>query len=417
MMNLKEMKAVQKELYRFVEYFRPEIGRSERRRCCGQYLSGLLLDGERKSIEPLSSRVGADVQSLSQFVNQSPWAFEPMQSKLRDYMLNRFKKETEDGYLILDDTSFPKKGKKSIGVSHQYCGTLGKQANCQSMVSWQFASPKIHFPLQAELYLPKSWTEDVKRMKASGVPERRFAFQEKWRLALDLLDQFRKDVAHECILCDAGYGQSKDFLRELDKRNECFIAQIPASMNFWSADVVTTKNHFKTGRPAEFETVKDGKIKPKQAQILASLLVQDTSNWKKVVLPHKKRKTIEVTAIRVKESNNDYYRKPGKERWLLIEKFGDGFKYYLSNLPKNEAIRKLAVSAHARWKIEQGYQQLKEELGMDHFEGRSWLGFHHHVTLSFMAYDFLLLLRKNFSKKKPLFPNSQFPAYAATSIL
>jgi len=177
-MNLKELRTVQKELAAFVEFFRTELGRSERRHWCGMYLSGLMLDGERKSVDPMAQRLeGGDTQAMSQFLNQSPWAFEPVQARLREFFDYRFKLEAEDGFLILDDTTFPKKGKHSVGVAHQYCGALGKQANCQTLVSWQFASPQIHFPLSGELYLPESWTLDPRRMKRVGVPERRFQFR------------------------------------------------------------------------------------------------------------------------------------------------------------------------------------------------------------------------------------------------
>lgn len=420
-MNLKELRTIQKELGVFVEHFRPELGRSERRYWCGMYLSGLLLDGERKSIEPMASRLdGGDTQAMSQFVNQSPWEFEPIQEKLRDFLVEKFKPTAEDSFLILDDTTFPKKGKHSVGVAHQYCGALGKQSNCQALVSWQFASPRVHFPLIAEAYLPESWTSDEKRMKKAGVPPRRFAFRQKWRVALEQLKQFREEIPHEGILCDAGYGQCKEFLHALDELGESFIAQIPSTMSFWADDVpVKKKARRSPGRPKKFETVSDGRVKPKQAQKWRKALEADESAWQIVVLPLQKKKKIEIAAIRVREVDNAYWKRPGEERWLLIERLNttDGIehKYHLSNMPKDTAIRKLAVSAHVRWKIEQGYQQLKEELGLDHFEGRSWRGFHHHVTLCFMAYAFLQLLKRRLSKKKTSLA-SLFPASGATSI-
>lgn len=415
-MNLMELRAVQRELAAFVEFFRPEFGRSERRHWCGMYLSGLMLDGERKSIDPMASRLdGGDTQAMSQFVNQSPWAFEPVQVKLRELLVHRFKPKAEDSFLILDDTSFPKKGKHSVGVAHQYCGALGKQANCQTLVSWQFASPKIHFPLVAEAYLPESWTKDSRRMKRAGVPERRFAFREKWRLALEQLKAFRHEVAHEGVLCDAGYGQSKDFLHALDKMNEPFIAQIPSTMSFWPAEIPTESRPRRTlGRPKQSETVSDGRMKPKQAQKWMKVLESKPHVWRVIVLPLQTRKKAEIAAVRVREVDNSYWKRPGKARWLLIERLktsnGIEHKYYLSSWPEETAVRKLAVAAHVRWKIEQGYQQLKEELGLDHFEGRSWMGFHHHVTLCFMAYAFLQLMRIKLGKKKTslesLFPDS-----------
>ena len=350
---------------------------------------------------------------MSQFVNQSPWEFEPVQEKLRGFLLHKFKPKAEDSFFILDDTTFPKKGKHSVGVAHQYCGALGKQANCQTLVSWQFASPKIHFPLIAEAYLPESWTSDPRRMRKAGIPERRFTFREKWRLALEQLKQFRHEVPHKGVLCDAGYGQSKDFLHALDEMDEPFIAQIPSTMSFWPADVPTeSRQKSAQGRPKKSQTVSDARMKPKQVCKWMKALESRPNAWRIIVLPLQTRKRVEIAAIRVREVDNSYRRRPGKTRWLLIErlKTSDGIehKYYLSSFPEETAIRKLAVAAHVRWKIEQGYQQLKEELGLDHFEGRSWTGFHHHVTLCFMAYAFLQLLKLKLGKKKTS-PESLFP--------
>jgi len=177
-------------------------------------------------------------------------------------------------------------------------------------------------------------------------------------------------------------------------------------MSFWSVDVPVGIDRKKTGRRANFETLSDRRHKPKQAQKWRKQLESQPEAWKAVILPHQTRKKIEVAAIRVRETDNAYYRKPGKERWLLIErmKTSDGmeYKYHLSSFPVETAIRKLALAAHVRWKIEQGYQQLKEELGLDHFEGRSWLGFHHHITLCFMAYAFLQVMKQKMGKKKLL---------------
>lgn len=399
---------VQKELAAFVDFFRLELGRSERRQWCGAYLSGLLLDGERKSIQPIAERIqGGDVQAISQFVNQSPWAFEPIQHKLRERLMAKF--GGTEGVLILDDTTFPKKGNHSVGVSHQYCGALGKQSNCQCMVTWQYANGRHHFPLRAELYLPESWTSEKRRMKKAGVPEERFDLIEKWRLGLKLLDEIRMEVPHKVILADAGYGQSREFLHELDERKEEFIVQIPSSMSFWSNDVpVAKKPKQELGRPPVYEIARRKSDRPQKASEWLKY-VEENGLWRTIVLPHQKKRKLTFAALRVREVRRSYYRRPGKERWLFIEKRGDEHKYFLASHGVGIEPRDLMELAHQRWKIEQGYQQLKEELGLDHFEGRSWLGFHHHVTLCFMAYAFLLL-RGARSKKSPDDPNGQAPS-------
>ncbi|MFH1018320.1 MAG: IS701 family transposase [Pseudomonadota bacterium] len=413
-MRERDLQRVQKKLVRFVEHFRPELGRSERRHWCGMYLSGLMLDGERKSIQPLAERLrGGNEQALQQFVNQSPWAFEPVQEKLGPWLMERLG-GGKSGWLVLDDTAFPKKGNHSVGVAHQYCGALGKQANCQVLVSWHWAG-KVHFPLRGELYLPESWARDRKRRTHAGVPLRRGRFQTKWKLALQLLDTFRETTSASGVLCDAGYGQIKPFLHALDERKLPFMAQIPGSMSFWPAEVPTQVSSVRRGRPAHFAIVQDSTVKPFQAQVWARQIPGDSSAWTRVTLPHQRRTVVEVAACRVREVDNGYWRRPGKERWLLVEKRGTEFKYYLSSLPETTPVANLVITAHERWKVEQGYQQLKEELGLDHFEGRGWLGFHHHVTLCFLAYAFLLLLQHPHGKKNGSSRHSQ-PSVAGSTI-
>ena len=183
-MDLEELKAVREQLSNFVDFFKHELGRSERRHWCQMYLCGLMLNGERKSIQPMAQRLpGGNEQALQQFVNQSPWDFSIVQAKLAKYLVKET--NTLKGVLILDDTCFPKRGDKSVGVAHQYCGALGKIANCQSVVTWHYSGTEgDHFPVAAELFLTKKWVSDRKRLRTAKVPQRRYKFQKKWRLAL-----------------------------------------------------------------------------------------------------------------------------------------------------------------------------------------------------------------------------------------
>jgi SRSO17 transposase len=397
-MHFSQFKALEKQLSDFVEQFGELLGRCERRYWCKQYLAGLLLDGERKSVEPMAGRVaGGDAQAMQQFVNQSPWAHEALQLSLARLMLGR--RAGRRARLVLDDTTLPKQGKSSVGVARQYCGALGKVANCQSVVTWHYADEQVHFPLLGRLYLPQVWTTDAERMGRAGVPEECQVFREKWKLALELLDELAPEVEAEVVVCDAGYGEVKEFLRELDRRGQVFVAQIPESHSFWPADVAVTTAVNPTGRPRRFPQVADPRARPLRAEQWRRQIEEDGRAWQTVRLPLKQAKTVEVVAIRVRETNTQAWRRPGAQRWLLIERLSDGaVKYYLSNAGRRTSVRQMVEWAHERWKIEQGYQQLKEELGLDHFEGRSWRGLHHHVTLCFMAYCFLQLMKRG--KKK-----------------
>lgn len=245
------------------------------------------------------------------------------------------------------------------------------------------------------LYLPQVWTTDAERMGRVGVPAECQVFREKWRIALEMLDELVPEVEAEAVVCDAGYGEIKEFLHELDRRGQVFVAQIPESHSFWPADVAVTTSVNPMGRPRRFPQVADPQAQPLRARQWREQVEREGRKWQKVRLPLQQPKTVEVVALRVRETNTQAWRRPGAKRWLLIERLSDGaVKYYVSNAGRQISVRQMVEWAHERWKIEQGYQQLKEELGLDHFEGRSWRGLHHHLTLCFMAYCFLQTVKK-----------------------
>jgi SRSO17 transposase len=411
--KVSELKAVEKQLGAFVEDFAPELGRAERRHWCKLYLTGLLLDGERKSIEPLAQRVpGGNEQALQQFVNQSPWAYEPVQDKLSRRLVRRSGKGK--GVLVLDDTTLPKKGNASVGVARQYCGASGKVANCQAIVTWHYCGPRAHFPLLGEVYLPQSWTTDSAKLERAGVPEAKRGFREKWKLALELLERVSARLAYEAIVMDAGYGEIRAFLHALDQREQCFVAQIPESHCFWPATIALEGRSKPGGRPRRFPTIADPQAQPLSAKAWRAQAEAGNLRWRKVTLRLQQPKTVEVARVRVRETISQAWRRPGPERWLLIERHREGrCKYYLSNASLRTSARKMLNWAHQRWKIEQSYQQLKEELGLDHFEGRSWRGLHHHLTLCFLAYGFLQLLRR---RKKRGVDSARCPSVAQPAL-
>lgn len=393
-MRLTQLKSLEKQLSDFVEQFAPLLGRSERRYWCKLYLTGLLLDGERKSIEPLAARVpGGDEQCLQQFVNQSPWPDEALQRQLLRLLIKRF--GAGKGVLALDDTSLPKKGEQSVGVARQYCGALGKVSNCQSVVTWHFTNSNgVHFPLLGQLYLPENWTSDSERLRRAGVPEDKQAFRKKWQIALRQLDELHEEVTYEAVVMDAGYGEIRPFLHELDRRKITFVAQVPESHCFWPAAIEVDKDQKPMGRPRRFETVADAKAQPLSAKQWRLQLEASQAKWREVKLALQKKKKVRVVAVRVRETVDQAWRRPGPERWLMIERRSDGSHcYWVSNAGVRTSIKEMIGWGHQRWQVEQGYQQMKEELGLDHFEGRSWRGLHHHLTLCFMAYGFLRLVQ------------------------
>src|SRR5215470_11842128 len=347
-MKLSQLRSIERRLDEYVEGFSAELGRSERRYWCKLYLTGLLLDGERKSIEPMAARVpGGEEQAMQQFVNQSPWEHEPVQEKLLKLMHQRY--GSPKGTLVLDDTTLPKKGENSVGVAHQYCGALGKLANCQAVVTWHYCGEREHFPLLGELYLPQSWIDEPDKLRRVGIPEEKWKFREKWKIALDLLDRLTGLVEYEVIVADAGYGEIPPFLHELDRRNQTFIVQIPNHHCFWPAEVEVDEEQKKMGRPRQFQTIADPQLQPLSAKGWRERVEQEKLKWRKVKLPLQKKKTVLVAAVRVRETTTQAWRRPGPERWLLIERLSDGsYKYYLSNAPHQTSVKQMLGWAHPR---------------------------------------------------------------------
>src|SRR6266705_3160440 len=391
---------VLKRLGAYAAGFRRLFPRSDQFRQSQIYLHGLLLDGERKSIEPLSRRVpGGDEQRLQQFVNQSPWDPVPVLAAYRARMGAALAQP--DGVIVFDDTGFAKQGKHSVGVERQYSGTLGKVGNCQVAVSLHHVGEQGSTVLGWRLYLPESWTKDGKRREEAGIPEE-VVFKTKWQLSLDMIDQARVwGLPNRIVVADAGYGDTTEFREELEARQLPYVVGISSTTGVWSKPPQTEVPRYQ-GRGGPPTRYAYGKQRPTSAQDAA---VQAKS-WKRIRWRQGTKGWLEsrFVALRVQPSHGFVRgQPPHKEVWLLIEwpeSEKEPTKYFLCDLPATYTLRRLVRLAKCRWKIEQDYQQLKEELGLDHYEGRNWQGWHHHVTLVMMAHAFLTLetlrRKKNF---------------------
>jgi len=377
----------------------------------GVYLQGLLLDGERKSIEPLSHRVTLPKeltskdpeQALQQFVNQSPWDQKPILRRYRAHLAQTFADPT--GIFLFDDVSFPKQGTHSVGVQRQYCGALGKKANCQVAVSAHYVSPKGHYPLDLQLYLPDSWLADAKRLDEAGVPEDQRHARTKHEIALELLDRVRSEgLPGGSVVADAGYGASSVFRDGLEQRGLKYMVGV-------TSDVVVFTQEPKWDRP---DTGKASRGRPRRRARLAA------SSPRPVALSEVAGR-VQLHRVGWREGTKGTLSGrfawlrvwPGhgwaagecadaKPLWLLIEKQGDEgpLKFAFSNLPAGTNRMSAVRLWKSRWPVEQGYQQLKEELGLDHFEGRSWRGFHHHAAMTLLAYGFMLLERERLTVER-----------------
>jgi SRSO17 transposase len=394
----------------YAELFRDDFRYKAQHSWSGVYLRGLLQDGERKSIEPMVARVPRppellDIQdpeqALQQFVNQSPWDEQTVWKRYRRVMAESL--ASPRGIFVIDDTGSPKQGKHSVGVQRQYCGQLGKKANCQVAATVHYVSPEGHFPAALRLYMPKSWTSSPERLEAVGVPEEYRRERTKGQIALDLLDQVRDEglLPGDVVITDAGYGVSQPFREALEQRQLFYIAGVTPEMVVfteeprWAWPAPSTR-----GRPPSNPHLADDSPRPVSLKSLADRLPRRKVTWREGT---KGKLAAKFAWVRVWPAQ-DWARggcAGADPLWLLIEERADGkIQYAFSNLPTRTRRIQAVRLWKSRWPVEQGYQQMKEELGLNHFEGRSWRGFHHHACLVMLAYGFLVLEQLREKKKE-----------------
>jgi SRSO17 transposase len=398
-MTESEIEKCRKRLEQFLTDLLEPLGRRERRHWGSVYVRGLLLDGERKSIEPMAARLPeGNVQAMQQLIGQSPWPWVPVWQGLAQRMTAELR---PDPVWVIDDTGFPKQGHHSVGVARQYSGTLGKTANCQVAVSLHQAGGEESTILGWRLYLPESWTQDAQRRAEAGIPAE-VKFQTKWQLALELIDAAQAwGLRCGVVLADAGYGEVTEFRQGLEARQLPYAVGIPSTLGVWTKP--PRRHPLKArGRGRPPSVFHYGEQRPCAVREVA----EKARGWKHVRWREgtKGWRQSRFYACRVQPSHGfNTGQPPHPEVWLLVEwppGEKEPTKYFLCDLPGSYTLRRLVRIVKGRWKIEQDYQQLKEELGLDHYEGRHWTGWHHHVTLVMLAHAFLTLERlrnkKNF---------------------
>jgi SRSO17 transposase len=391
----------------YVERLGDVLGHADRRAPLRAYTTGLLLPGERKSVEPMAARVdparvGAAHQSLHHFVAKAPWDDATLLEAVRDYALPAMLERGPIRAWIVDDTGLPKKGKLSVGVARQYCGQLGKRENCQVAVTLSVANEAASLPVAYRLYLPEAWASDPARRAMAGVPEE-VGFATKPAIALGQVRQALADgVPPGVVVTDAGYGNDTDFRDGLTASGLPYVAGILGTTGLWppGAGPLPPARRSGKGRPPK-RLRRDPEHLPLAAKDLAAGLPAGawrTVTWREGTAgPLASR----FAAVRVRPAHDDFRLSgPRAEEWFLAE-WPEGEKepthYWLSTLPEAATPEELVATAKLRWRIERDFEELKQELGLGHFEGRGWRGFHHHASLCVAAYAFLVAERCRFS--------------------
>src|SRR6266446_6149628 len=391
------------ELGRWLKPFLDRLGHKARRQMCPLYVSGLIGPGDRKSIQPMAERLAlGEYDQLHHFIAAGVWDAAPVETELlvqADRLVGG-----SDAVLVIDDTAIPKKGTHSVGVAAQYASALGKTANCQTLVSLTLARGEVPVMLALRLFLPESWTSKRARLERAGVPAEYRTARTKPEMALAEIDRaIAAGVRFGCVLADAGYGLSAPFRQGLTARGLV-----------WAVGILGRQKVYPAGVKLIFPIAGRGRPRQRHIPDLLSMPSEDMladAKWKNVSwrLGTKGRLQARFAAVRVRIADGPPQRikdkgqqhLPGEEDWLIGEHRSSGEKkYYLANLPAEMDLRQLAATVKARWICEQAHQQLKEELGLDHFEGRSWHGLHRHALMTMIAYAFLQYRRLKTARRE-----------------
>jgi len=390
----------------YVESLADVLGHLDRVGPLMDYCAGLLMPVERKSVEPIAAiiapaRVAAEHQSLLHFVGQSPWSDEAMLGKVRELVTPALAADGGVEALIVDDTGFAKKGSHSVGVARQYCGRLGKTDNCQIAVTLSLANHQASLPIAYRLYLPESWANDAERRKKAHVPDD-VEFRTKPEIALSQIEAAQKaSAARGVVLADAGYGVDGAFRAGVTSLGLTYAVGVQSTLSVWRPGEQPLPAKPWSGRGRKPSRVRrDGERLPVSVKHLASDLPAEV--WGEVEWRVGSNQTLSshFAAVRIRPASRDHkLAQPHPVEWLVIE-WPEGeaepAKYWLSTLPQDTPIERLVDTIKLRWRIERDYEELKRELGLAHFEGRGWRGFHHHASLCIAAYGFLILERAAF---------------------
>jgi len=395
----------------YVEGLASVIGHADRANPLRDYCVGLMLPCERKSVEPMAAvtapgRTAAQHQSLLHFVGQAPWSDEKVLTKVRETVLPQIERHGPIEAWIIDDTGFPKQGRHSVGVARQYCGQLGKQDNCQVAVSLSIANRHASLPVAYRLYLPEQWVADDGRRRKTGVPED-IVFKTKPQIALDQIrEACEAGLPRGVVLMDAGYGANTDLRTDIAALGLTYVAGILPNTTVWAPGMAPLRPKRWSGRGRPPRLIRrDRNHQPISVKELALSL--PAKAWRIIAWREgsAERLTSRFARLRVRVAHRDYnLTRSRPEEWLLIEwpnGEAEPTKYWLSTIPEKIAFHRLVDLAKLRWRIERDYQELKQEVGLGHFEGRGWRGFHHHATLCIAAYGFLISERETIPPSAP----------------
>jgi SRSO17 transposase len=398
-MQYRELRRCRPAFEQFCARYQRFLPRKDQREYLAPYLLGLLGPLERKSIEPIALEQEVDVRLLQHFIAASPWDERSMLAEHRRHV--RETMGSPNAVLILDPTTFPKRGDKSVGVQHQWCGERGKQDNCVAGINLSYACETGHTFLDRRLYLPRSWASDMPRRRTAGVPDD-VVFRPDWQLSFEMVRDARAEgIPHSWLTGDEQFGKSPPLHDWLDELGERYIFELPVRARVWLTlpkrpirgpiGLLERLAHLRPGRPKLMRVDEIAEALPERAW--TPLYLRDASKGPIVV---------QAVALRVRFQREDPERRP--EGWIMLSETLDQKrerKFFASNSQANCSLASMASAAYSRWPIEQDHGQGKNETGLGDYETRTWRGWHHHSALSFLAHHFLVTQRNRLGEKIP----------------
>ncbi len=381
----------------FRAYFAPLLGRRETRDHSRHYLQALLVQsGERRNAENLSETVPASARVMQRFLTESPWDDDVVIGRLQEYLGPRLGRP--EAVWVLDGSDFPKQGRKSVGVARQYCGSLGKVANCQAGMFLAYVSLQGRALVDKRLYLPESWTSDTDRCAAAGVPEESRNYRSKTKLALEMLERAleRGHLKAGWVAGDDAFGMSPSFREGLAALGMRYVLDVPGGATVWPLEPAWTSPEYQgSGRPRK-PRLKGGQ---RRTMVERSAELPEEA-WREITVAEGSQgpRSYQFSAQRVRSTSK---RKPGEIHWAVYRRNRDGSepRYYLSNAPEDTSLETLAYVGGSRWRIETEFETEKSDVGLDEYETRTWAGWHHHVALCLLGGAFLLSLQQAWGEK------------------
>ena len=408
-MDAAELGRVYEAFQDFHDYFGSAFGRKQSRELSRHYLQGLLVQSEeRRNAENLSEMVGASPRSLQRFLTESPWDDDVVIGRLQEYLGSRL--EDPQGVWVLDGSDFPKQGVKSVGVARQYCGTLGKIANCQAGVFLAHVGPRGRALVDKRLYLPKEWTSDVERCAPAGVPAERREYRSKTELALEMVEraQARGHLRAQWVAGDSAFGMSTPLREGLAAVGIRYVLDTRPDMTVWPLEPAWTDPPCQgNGRPRK-PRLRGGQ---RETMLERAAAIPD-DDWREITVAEGSQgpRTYRYSAQGVRATKR---RQPGEILWAIYRQNLDGSepRYYLSNAPEDTPLETLAYVGGSRWRIETEFETEKSDVGLDEYETRTWAGWHHHITMCLLAGAFLLTLQQDWGEKDaPDYPTPGVPS-------